>query len=118
MSSAELQAKHAKFVLSPWLAQGGVAAPVIVRGEGSFLFDSDGKKYLDLGSGLIAVNLGHSHPSVVKAIQEQAATLGYAAPSLFHDKRAALGEELSKISPWAASGEGARTFFTTAGADA
>lgn len=117
MNTAELQAKHSKYVLSPWLAQGGLVAPVIVRGEGSYLFDSDGKKYLDLGSGLIAVNLGHGHPKVVRAIQEQAATLCYAAPSLFNDKRAELGAELSAMSPWA-SGEGCRTFFTTAGADA
>lgn len=117
MTSAELQAKHAKHVLTPWLAQGGVAAPVIVRGEGSYIFDADGKKYLDLGSGLIAVNLGHGHPKVVAAIQEQAKTLCYAAPSLFNDKRAELGAELSAMSPWG-SGEGARTFFTTAGADA
>jgi taurine---2-oxoglutarate transaminase len=118
MSTAEIQAKHAKFVLTPWAAQGGLAAPVIVRAEGSFLFDTDGKKYLDLGSGLIAVNLGHGHPKVVKAIQDQAAALCYAAPSLFHDKRAELAAELSAISPWASTGEGCRTFFTTAGADA
>ena len=91
-STAEIQAKHSKYVLSPWVPQGGLVAPVIVRGEGSYLFDADGKKYLDLGSGLIAVNLGHSHPKVVAAIQELAGMLGYAAPSLFHDKRAELGE--------------------------
>ena len=114
--SADLKALHAKYVLSPWAAQAALAAPVIVRGEGSYLFDSDGKKYLDLASGLIAVNLGHGHPKVVKAIQDQAATLCYAAPSLFNDKRAELAAELSAISPWV--GEGARSFFTTAGADA
>lgn len=116
-STAEIQAKHAKYILTPWAAQGGLAAPVITRGEGSYLYDVDGKKYLDLGSGLIAVNLGHGHKKVVAAIQEQAATLCYAAPSFFHDKRAELGEELSAMSPWARDG-GARTFFTCAGADA
>jgi taurine--2-oxoglutarate transaminase len=117
MSTAELQEKHRKHVLTPWLAQGGLTAPVIVRGEGRHLYDTDGNKYLDLGSGLIAVNLGHAHPKVVKAIQDQAATLGYAAPSLFHDKRAELAEELSAMSPWSAGGEGCRTFFTTTGAE-
>lgn len=116
-STAEIQAKHAKYILTPWAAQGGLAAPVIVRGEGSYLYDVDGKKYLDLGSGLIAVNLGHGHKKVVAAIQEQAGKLCYAAPSFFHDTRAELGEELSNLSPWAKDG-GARTFFTTAGADA
>jgi taurine--2-oxoglutarate transaminase len=117
MSSAELQAKHSKYVLSPWAPQGNLAPPVMVRGEGSYIFDADGKKYLDLASGLIAVNLGHGHPKVVAAIQEQAATLCYASPAFFHDKRAELGAELSAMSPWG-SGEGCRTFFTTAGADA
>ena len=115
-SSADLKAAHAKHVLTPWSAQGGLQAPVIVRGEGSFLVDADGKRYLDLGSGLIAVNLGHGHPKVVAAIQEQAATLCYAAPSLFNDRRAELAEALSSIAPWGT--EGARTFFTTNGADA
>lgn len=115
MTTAELAAKHAKHVLTPWLAQGGLTAPVIVRGEGSYIFDADGKRYLDLASGLIAVNLGHGHPKVVKAMQEQAATLCYSAPSLFNDKRAELAEALSRIAPWS---EGCRTFFTTAGADA
>ena len=86
MNTSELQAKHVKYVLSPWVPQGGLAAPVIVRGEGSYIFDADGKKYLDLGSGLIATNLGHGHPKVVAAMQEQARTLCYAAPSLFNDK--------------------------------
>jgi taurine--2-oxoglutarate transaminase len=113
----EVQAKHAKFVLTPWMAQGGLAAPVIVRGEGSYIFDADGKRYLDLGSGLIATNLGHGHPKVVAAMQEQAKTLCYAAPTFFHDKRAELAEELSAMSPWSGD-EGCRTFFTTAGADA
>jgi len=115
MTTSEIQALHQKHVLTPWMAQGGLAAPVITRAEGRYLYDADGKKYLDLGSGLIAVNLGHGHPKVVKAIQEQAATLCYAAPSLFHDKRAELGAELSAISPW--KGEGCRTFFTTTGAE-
>lgn len=114
-ATAEIQAKHQKHVLTPWLPQGGLAAPVIVRAEGRYLFDADGNKYFDLGSGLIAVNLGHGHPKVVKAIQDQAATLCYAAPGLFNDKRAELAQELSDMSPW--TGEGCRTFFTTTGAE-
>ena len=114
-ATAEIQARHAKYVLTPWLAQGGLAAPVIVRGEGRHLYDADGAKYLDLGSGLIAVNLGHGHPKVVKAIQEQAATLCYSAPGLFNEQRAELAAMLSDLSPW--KNEGCRTFFTTTGAE-
>jgi taurine--2-oxoglutarate transaminase len=114
-ATAEIKAKHARFVFTPWIAQAGVTAPVIVRAEGRYIYDSDGTKYFDLASGLVAVNLGHSHPKVVKAIQEQAATLQYSAPSLFNDQRAELGYELSEMSPW--KDEGCRTFFTTTGAE-
>jgi taurine---2-oxoglutarate transaminase len=113
--TAAIQAKHAKHVLTPWVPQGGIIAPVIERAEGRYLYDTDGKRYFDFGSGLIAVNLGHGHPSVVKAAQEQAARLCYSAPTLFTKERAELAEELSQISPWS---DGARTFFTTAGAEA
>ncbi len=46
-----------------------------VRGEGLYLYDEDGRKYLDFGSGIAVTSLGHSHPSWVRAVQEQAATL-------------------------------------------
>ena len=111
----ELAAKHKKYVLSSWSAQGALQAPVIARGEGRYFFDLEGNKFFDLASGLVSTNLGHSHPKVVKAIQEQAATLCYSPTTYFNDKRAELGEALSKLSPWQ---EGSRAFFTTGGAEA
>jgi taurine---2-oxoglutarate transaminase len=86
------QQQHAKYVLSSWAVQGSMAqAPVAVRGEGRFFWDEDGNKYLDLASGLVSTNLGHGHPKVVKAIQDQAAQLCYAPTSYLNDKRAELG---------------------------
>jgi taurine--2-oxoglutarate transaminase len=108
-------ALHAKYVLSPWVAQAGRNPPVIVRGEGTYLFDSDDKRYLDLSAGLVAVNLGHGHPAVADAIAEQARRLTYASPSLGNDKRAELARAISEIGPWS---EGCRTFFTTNGGEA
>lgn len=115
VSAAEYQAKHARYVLTPWSAQAGLRPPVIVRGEGRFLYDADGKRYLDFSAGLVAVNLGHAHPKVVRAIQDQAERLCYTAPSFFHDARAELAETLIKIAPWSEEG---RVFFTTGGAEA
>jgi len=46
-----------------------------VRGEGSYLFDADGKRYLDFLSGLAVTSLGHAHPAVRAALHEQAGTL-------------------------------------------
>jgi taurine---2-oxoglutarate transaminase len=109
------QAQHKKYVLSSWAAQGALNAPVAVRGEGRFFYDEDDKRYFDLSAGLVSTNLGHGHPKVVKAIQDQAAKLCYSPTSYFQDKRSELAEALSHLSPWA---EGCRTFFTTGGAEA
>ena len=109
------QAQHKKYVLSSWAAQGALNAPVAVRGEGRFFYDEDDKRYFDLAAGLVSTNLGHGHPKVVKAIQDQAAKLCYSPTSFFQDKRSELAEALSHLSPWE---EGCRTFFTTGGAEA
>ena len=115
LSPESLAAKHKRYVLTPWVAQGAHAPPVIVRGEGVHLIDADGKRYLDLSAGLVALNLGHGHPVLVRAIAEQAAKLCFAPPSYFHDVRAELGEALISLSPWP---QGGRVFFTTGGGEA
>jgi taurine--2-oxoglutarate transaminase len=111
----DLASLHAQYVLTPWVAQAGRRPPTMVRGEGSYLFDSDGKRYLDLSAGLVAVNLGHGHPGVAGAIGEQAARLAYCAPSLGNDARALLAKAIIEIGPWS---EGGRVFFTTGGGEA
>lgn len=113
--ASEYQAKHARYVLTPWSAQAGLRPPVIVRGQGPFIYDAEGGRYLDFSSGLISVNLGHSHPEVVRAMQAQAERLCYAAPSFFHDARADLAETLINLAPWPEEG---RVSFTTGGAEA
>jgi len=102
-------------VLTPWVAQAGRSVPTIVRGEGCYLYDDGGKRYLDLSAGLVAVNLGHGHAKVAQAIAEQAGRLGYAAPSLGNDSRSALAKAIVEIGPWTESG---RVFFTTGGGEA
>jgi taurine--2-oxoglutarate transaminase len=104
-----------RHVLAPWMAQGGAAPPTIVRGEGCYLYDADGKRYLDFASGLVAVNLGHGHPALAQAIAEQARRLAFAPPSLGNDQRDALARAISELSPWS---EGGRVFFTTGGGEA
>jgi len=113
-SGDALTTKHARYVLTPWMAQGNLQPPVIVRGEGIYLFDADGNRYADLTSGLIAVNLGHGHPAVRAAMHEQVDRLCFSPPSWFNDARAELGEALVALAPWGA--EGGRVFFSTSGA--
>ena len=103
------------FVLTPWARQRRPAPPRMVHGSGCYLIDDGGRRYLDLSAGLVAVNLGHGHPSVIKAIKAQADRLCYVSPALGNDVREVLAERLSAISPWS---EGCRTFFTTGGGEA
>ena len=74
--------------------------PQAVRGEGSYVIDASGKRYLD-GSGGAAVScLGHSHPAIVAAIQKQVETLPYAHTSFFTtDVMEELGEKLTQQAP-------------------
>jgi taurine---2-oxoglutarate transaminase len=112
---ADSAALHAKYVLTPWVAQSGRNPPVIVRGEGSQLYDDRGRRYLDLSAGLVAVNLGHGHAALAEAIAGQARRLAYAAPSFANDRRAELAHAIVRIAPWEESG---RVFFTTGGGEA
>jgi len=113
-SSESIAQKHARYVLSPWVAQKGAQPPVIVRARGSTLYDADGKEYIDMTAGLVAVNLGHGNTRVIEAIKEQAERVAFAPPSWANDKRAELAERLVQLVGWP---NGGRVLFTTGGAD-
>ena len=72
---------------------------VITRGEGCWVYDEDGKKYLDLGSAQGVAMLGHCHPGVTAAIQEQAQTLTLCPSYLYNDKRAEFAQALVGVLP-------------------
>lgn len=86
-----------------------------VRGEGAYLYDAQGKTYLDFTCGIGVTNTGHAHPRVVKAIQEQAAQLLFAQMNVVINPRAIeLAEELNKVTPPSLN----RFFFSNSGAEA
>ena len=60
-------------VFHSWSAQGTLNPVEVAGGEGSYFWDSTGKKYLDFSSQLVNLNIGHQHPKLIAAIQEQAA---------------------------------------------
>jgi taurine--2-oxoglutarate transaminase len=100
--------------LFEWSAQSKVDPIPVAGAEGCWFWTPEGKRYLDFNSQLMCVNIGHSHPRVVKAIQEQAAILAYANPFMATEPRALLGEKLAKITP----GDIDVFFFTNGGAEA
>ena len=79
MNNAGWAAENAKFVANTY----GRIPVAFVRGEGSHLWDADGKRYLDLVAGLAVCNLGHAHPAVTKALSEQAGKLLHVS-NLYH----------------------------------
>ena len=100
-------------VLVSWSAQGAVAPLVITGAQGAWLHAGE-RKILDFSSGLINVNLGHGHPKVVRAIQEQAAKLQYVTPSFGEESRATLARLIAEVTP----GDLTKTLFTTGGSEA
>lgn len=103
-----------EFVFHSWSIQGALNPLVIAGGEGSTVWDYEGNRYLDFSSQLVNTNLGHQHPAVIAAIQEQAATLTTVAPSTANLMR---GEAAKRIIEQAPEGF-KKVFFTNGGADA
>jgi taurine--2-oxoglutarate transaminase len=86
----------------------------MARGKGVYFWDADGKRYFDLNSQLMCVNIGHGDERVIKAIQDQAAELVYAGPGMATKVRAEIGRELAAVTP----GDLKKFFFTLGGAEA
>ena len=105
-------------VFHSWSAQGALDPLVVAGAEGSWFWDEDGKRFLDFSSQLVNVNIGHQHPKLVAAIQQQAATLCTVAP--FHANEAR--SEAARLIVEAANVDGDTglnmVFFTGGGAEA
>jgi acetylornithine/N-succinyldiaminopimelate aminotransferase len=85
---------------------------VLARGKGAFLWDIEGKKYLDFVSGIGVNALGHAHPRIVKAIRDQAAKLIHVSNLYYHEYQGPLAEKLCKLSGLS------RAFFSNSGTEA
>jgi acetylornithine/N-succinyldiaminopimelate aminotransferase len=103
-------AERAKKALTPNYRQQPLA---LVRGEGVRVWDADGKEYLDFLGGVAVNVLGHCHPALVRAVEEQARTLWHVSNHFFIPRQVELAERLLAHTPWAA-----RAFFCNSGAEA
>ena len=88
----ELDRTH---VFHSWSAQAEINPMTIVAGEGSYFWDGDGHRLLDFSSQLVFTNIGHQHPKVVAAVQEQAAKLCTVAPQNANDARSEAARLIS-----------------------
>jgi taurine--2-oxoglutarate transaminase len=104
----------AEYVLHSWSVQSAISPMPISHAEGRYFWDLDGNRYLDFASQLVNVNIGHSHPKVVAAIQEQAAKLATIGPPMATAPRSELARLLAEVTP----GNLKMSFFTNGGAEA
>jgi len=114
MTGEEMVALCRRHTIFEWSVQTKVDPIPVARAEGVYFWTPEGKRYLDFNSQLMCSNIGHSHPKVVKAIQQQAAALAYANPFMATEPRARLGVKLAEITP----GDIDTFFFTNGGAEA
>jgi taurine--2-oxoglutarate transaminase len=103
-----------EYTFFSWSVQGQVNPIPVTRAEGVYFWDADGKRYLDFSSQLMNTNIGHQHPKVVKAIQDQAAEVCFVHPGNTTEVRALLGKKLAEVTP----GNLKKTFFALGGSEA
>ena len=112
--NAEVSADDHKYVFHSWSAQGAISPIPVAKSSGSRFCDFDGKEYLDFSSQLVFTNIGHQHPTVVSAIQEQAGILTALAPQHASETRNEAAKRIVEV----AGAEFVKVFFTNGGADA
>ena len=84
---------------------------VLERGEGNYVWDIDGKRYLDLASGIAVCSLGHAHPEITKALTEQSRKLIHVSNLYYNELQGRLANRIVDL-----IGPG-RVFFCNSGAD-
>jgi acetylornithine/N-succinyldiaminopimelate aminotransferase len=118
MSTASIQprettaADEIRSLESEYVLQNYARYPLVLhKGKGCYVYDLDGKRYLDLIAGIGVNALGYAHPRIVKAIRDQAGLLVHTSNLYYHEYQGRLAERLKKISGLH------RTFFCNSGAE-
>jgi 4-aminobutyrate aminotransferase len=109
---ARLLVKRDQDVISPSYPRGYPF--VMEHGKGTEVWDVDGNRFLDFAAGIAVVSTGHSHPAVVKAIQEQAEKFIHISSDFYHTKWIELGEKINQIAPFM---DNAISFMTNSGTE-
>lgn len=107
---ADLQARWVKHVLPTYR----LPPLAFVRGQGSTLFDAEGREYLDFLCGIGVTSLGHAHPAVSAVVAKQVATLAHTSNLFLTEPAVALAERLTQVLGWT----DAKAFFCNSGAEA
>ena len=112
MDQQEILKNNLDYTLFSWTQQGGLNPINAHKASGSYIYDRDGKKYLDFSSQLMNVNIGHGDPRVTEAVVRQMEKVSYVTPAYATEVRGLLGKKLAEITP----GNLNKAFFTVCGA--
>jgi acetylornithine/N-succinyldiaminopimelate aminotransferase len=110
-TSDDLQQRYAGALMNTF----GPPKLVLSRGEGPYVWDADGNRYLDLLGGIAVNALGHAHPALVGAVTEQLQTLGHVSNFFATEPQVRLAEKLLSL---LGLEEGGKVFFTNSGTEA
>ncbi len=108
----EIIRENLDYTLFSWSKQKGIAPVAVKYGEGVYLYDYDGKRWLDFSSGLMNVNIGHGNQRVTQAVMRQMQEVSYVTPSCVTKVRGQLGKKLASVAPPGLK----KTLFTLCGA--
>ena len=114
MNTEELKKLDRQHVVYSWKAQGAVDPIVIDRAEGIYMWDTDGKRYIDGCAGLLNINIGHGNRHVLDAMKTQMEKLCYVSPGFSTEPKARLASMVADVTP----GDLDYVFFTNGGAEA
>src|SRR4051794_17536446 len=113
MSLSEAVQKHKKF-LFPAVSMYYQEPIALVRGEGNYVWDDQGRRYLDAFGGVLTVSVGHANPKVVEAVVAQGKKISHTSTLYANAEQSDLAEKLAQISP----GNLKKSFFTSSGTEA
>jgi acetylornithine aminotransferase len=113
-TSQEWTARYGQAVMGTF----GTPQRILVRGHGAYVWDVDGRRYLDLLAGIAVNALGHAHPTLVSAVSAQLGTLGHISNFFASPAQIALAERLLSLAAPGGAPAGSRVFFTNSGTEA
>jgi len=114
MNNKDIIKNNLGYTLFSWTKQANLNPINASHAKGSYIYDRDGKKYLDFSSQLMNVNIGHGNQRITDAVAKQMKEVSYVFPGMATDVRGKLGKKIAEITP----GNLTKTFFTLGGAEA
>jgi taurine--2-oxoglutarate transaminase len=111
---SEIREKSLKYNLHSWSAQANLKPEVVTKAEGIYFWNEEGKRFYDMSSQLVNVNVGHGNKKIIKAIQDQAGKIPFIGPGHALDVRSEAAEKVIEVAP----DNMRKVFFTNGGAEA